>query len=55
MSDLNYVWFGKHLQVVNTGLFYQVYNGDLCLTKCGFAAKREAIARAIELQDDFNS
>ena len=55
MENFNVVWFGKHLQVVDTGLCYQVYNGDCCLTTKGFATKREAILRARELQDEFFS
>lgn len=47
MANLNYVWFGKHLQVVNTGLCYQVYNGSECLTPNGYPTKRLAISRAI--------
>ena len=55
MNDLNVVWFGKVLQVVNTGICYHVYNGDKRLTRIGFPTKRLAIQRAIELQDEFFS
>lgn len=53
LSDvISTVWFGKALQVVNFGTCYGITDGPIILSS-GFVCKRDAIRRAIELQDEF--
>ena len=52
LSDvISIVWFGKALQVVNFGTCYGITNGSTVLSS-HFPCKKDAIRRAIELQDE---